>query len=89
MDATGDRKGGESMKNYNDMYDCKYCGTPISWNDGHGDKGNIWTCENDTCNIDFCSDCAENVIGVRAFQNMISNGEKVLCPDCYINAVKV
>ena len=62
-----------------DTYVCDCCGKEYKWD---GDEyGNIWECEE--CGKHFCTDCFTAALGRDAFDNMLRNHDKVLCPTCY------
>lgn len=60
---------------------CDLCGCELDWDGGDYIHGTMWGCER--CGIDFCSKCFIDRRGREAFEDMLQNGDKVLCPDCY------
>ena len=64
-----------------DTYNCDICGVEVKW-DGHDEKkGTIWECER--CGTHFCTDCFVKAEGQEAFDWMMKDSPRVLCPECY------
>ena len=68
-----------SMKR--DTYTCDLCDFEMKWGDHDEHHGDMWGCER--CEADFCSKCFIDRRGRDAFEDMLQNGDEVLCPDCY------
>lgn len=68
-----------SMKR--DTYTCDLCGCELDWGGCDDVHGTMWGCER--CEIDFCSKCFIDRHGREIFEDMLQNGDKVLCPNCY------
>ena len=66
-----------------DKYECDYCGTQSKFDEQDDTRGSMWGCEK--CNVDFCTKCFVDKCGRDAFEFMLRDGDKVLCPACYEN----
>lgn len=65
-----------------DTYTCDYCGVEMKW-DGEDERhGVLWECEK--CGTKhFCSACFIKRFGKNAFDVMLQDMERLMCPDCY------
>lgn len=64
-----------------DLYECDLCGFKEKW-DAHDDRrGDLWECER--CGKHFCTACFEKACGKEDFTKMLSETDKVLCPECW------
>ena len=64
-----------------DKYSCDFCGIEMDWDEADEKNGTMWECEE--CGKHFCSACFIKRHGKLTFDHMISEEEKVLCPDCH------
>lgn len=63
-----------------EIFICSFCGFQIGWQESDYSHGTMWSCER--CGTTFCTACAVDKIGRKAYDEMMQTGERVLCPDC-------
>ena len=66
------------------LYSCDICDFEMTWDRNDDIHGSMWACEK--CESHFCSKCFIDRHGADAFQRMLQERDKGLCPSCWEDA---
>ena len=67
-------------------YECDIYGFSEAW-DAHDERNrDLWECE--SCMKHFCTKCFIDKFGRLAFEKMLTDSERVSCPECYVSTIE-